>query len=85
MAEVSVTVSSKGQIAIPKAVREKMGLTEGAKLNLSIQGQTLVLQRQGLIDWRSWRGKFKGAPLDRDLAQDHRREIQRDRRRVRGR
>jgi AbrB family looped-hinge helix DNA binding protein len=82
MAEVSVTVSSKGHITIPKAVREEMGLTEGAKLNLSIQGQTLVLRRQRLNDWRSWRGKFKGVPLDRDLAEDHRREIERDRRRT---
>jgi AbrB family looped-hinge helix DNA binding protein len=81
---VSVTVSSKGQIAIPKAVREELGLTEGTKLNLSIKGQTLVLRRQEVIDWRSWRGKFKGAPLDRDLAEDHRQEIERDRRQVRG-
>jgi AbrB family looped-hinge helix DNA binding protein len=84
MGEVSVTVSSKGQIAIPKAVREEMGLTEGTKLSLSVQGRTLVLRRRGLVDWRTWRGKFKGVPLDRDLAEDHRREIERDRRRVRG-
>ncbi|HEY3827012.1 MAG TPA: AbrB/MazE/SpoVT family DNA-binding domain-containing protein [Bryobacteraceae bacterium] len=40
-----VTVSSKGQIAIPKPVREALNLTEGAKLNLEIRGQEIVLSK----------------------------------------
>lgn len=82
--ELSITVSSKGQIAIPKAVREKMGLKEGTKLSLSVQGRSIVLRRAGLRDWRSWQGRFKGARLDQDLARQHRREIARDRRRIAG-
>jgi len=71
-------LSSKGQIAIPKAVREQMRLTEGTKLTLSLRGQNIILRRAGLADWRSWRGRLRGAKLGEQLERDHREEIQRD-------
>ena len=40
-----VTVSSKGQIAIPKQVREALNLTEGTKLTLEVRGQEIVLSK----------------------------------------
>jgi AbrB family looped-hinge helix DNA binding protein len=40
-----VTVSSKGQIAIPKQVREALNLTEGSKLTLEVRGQDIVLSK----------------------------------------
>jgi AbrB family looped-hinge helix DNA binding protein len=36
-----VTVSSKGQIAIPKAVRGALNLSEGAKLTLEVPGHAV--------------------------------------------
>jgi AbrB family looped-hinge helix DNA binding protein len=36
-----VTLSSKGQIAIPKAVREALNLSEGAKLTVEVPGHAL--------------------------------------------
>jgi len=33
-----VTLSSKGQIAIPKTIREALNLSEGAKLTLDVRG-----------------------------------------------
>lgn len=53
-----VTVSSKGQIAIPKQVREALNLTEGTKLTLEIRGQEIVLSKGD-----AWR-KLKGAAAD---------------------
>ncbi len=83
MKDICVTVSSKGQIAIPKAVREKMGLTEGTKLSLSVQDSAIVLRPAGLQEWRTWQGRFKGSRMDLDIEREHRLEISRDEQRAR--
>jgi AbrB family looped-hinge helix DNA binding protein len=57
-----VTVSSKGQIAIPKRVREALNLTEGSKLTLEVRGQEIVLSKG-----EAWR-KLRGA--GRDIKKD---------------
>jgi AbrB family looped-hinge helix DNA binding protein len=51
---VKVTVSSKGQIAIPKQVREALNLTEGSKLSLEVRGQEIVLSKGGA--WKKLQG-----------------------------
>ena len=53
-----VTVSSKGQIAIPKQVRDALNLKEGSKLTLEVHGQEIVLSKGD-----AWR-KLKGAAAD---------------------
>lgn len=49
-----VTVSSKGQIAIPKLIREVLNLSEGAKLTIELRGQEIVLSKEPA--WRKLRG-----------------------------
>ena len=56
-----VTVSSKGQIAIPKAIRDALNLCEGAKLTVEVRGQEIVLSKEP-----AWK-KLRGAGADRDL------------------
>ena len=56
-----ITVSSKGQVAIPKAVRDALNLSAGAKLTLEVRGQEIVLSKQP-----SWK-KLRGAAEGRDL------------------
>jgi AbrB family looped-hinge helix DNA binding protein len=56
-----VTVSSKGQIAIPKAIRDALNLTEGAKLTVEVRGQQIVLSKEP-----AWR-KLQGAGAGRGL------------------
>lgn len=56
-----VTVSSKGQIAIPKNVRDALNLCEGTKLTVELRGQEIVLSKEP-----AWR-KLQGAGADRDL------------------
>ncbi len=56
-----VTVSSKGQIAIPKSIREQLNLEEGTRLNLEVRGREIVLSTEP-----AWK-KLKGAGADRDL------------------
>ena len=45
-----VTVSSKGQIAIPKAVRDALNLSEGAKLTIELRGQKIILSKEPALE-----------------------------------
>ena len=56
-----VTVSSKGQTAIPKAICEALNLTTGSKLTLEVRGREIVLSKEP-----AWK-KLKGAGAGRDL------------------
>ena len=45
MANLEVKLSSKGQIVIPKEVREKLGLKAGDKIKLEVEeGKRLIVQ-----------------------------------------
>jgi len=77
-------VSSKGQVVIPRRLREKHRLTSGMRLQISETNKGLVLSpvkrarpsaRQA--GWRALRGSAKGtAALKQHLA-EHRREAKR--------
>ncbi len=56
------TISSDGQIAIPKAVRERLNLTAGTELTIDVQGEILLLKRvvSNYPDWRTMRGMAAG-------------------------
>ncbi|MGA8029188.1 MAG: AbrB/MazE/SpoVT family DNA-binding domain-containing protein [Bryobacteraceae bacterium] len=56
-----VTVSSKGQIAIPKNVRDALNLGAGSKLTVEVRGQEIVLSTEP-----AWR-KLRGAGASPDL------------------
>jgi AbrB family looped-hinge helix DNA binding protein len=56
-----VTVSSNGRIAIPKAVRELMNLSEGAKLTIEVRGQEIVLSKEPT--WKKLHGAAAGSDL----------------------
>ena len=57
-----VTVSSKGQIAIPKRVRDALNLTEGSKLTLEIRGHEIVLSKGDA--WKELQGAGRDLKLD---------------------
>ena len=58
----TATISSKGQIAIPKAVRERLNLKAGTELIIDVQGEAMVMKRlvREFPDWRTMRGMSKG-------------------------
>ena len=58
----SATISSKGQIAIPKAVRDRLNLKAGTEVVIDVQGEALVMRRlvREFPDWRTMRGMSKG-------------------------
>ena len=56
-----VTVSSKGQIAIPKTVRDILNLSEGTRLTLEVRGQEIVLSKEPA--WKKLQGAGAGCDL----------------------
>ena len=71
-----VTVSSKGQITIPKSLREMLSLSPGAKLSVSVRGPEAVLS--GEPAWKSLRGAGAVYPLTAGLEDERRRNRERE-------
>jgi AbrB family looped-hinge helix DNA binding protein len=80
------TISSKGQIAILKAVRERLNLKAGTEVSIDVQGEALVMKRmvRNYPDWHTMRGMFRGADLLKDLTDDRAAEIARENARLQG-
>ncbi len=76
----TTTVSSKGQVVIPRALREKYRLTSGTRLEVAESDEGLVLvplkqarssRRQA--GWRTLRGSAKGTSALKEHLAEHRR------------
>ncbi len=42
---MEATVAERGQITLPKAVRDALGLTKGSKLKVELEGGRIVLRK----------------------------------------
>jgi len=57
---MKTTVSEKGQITIPKAVRDKLGIIPGTVLEVdSIDGKLVAVKKEVNDVLLKWRGKGK--------------------------
>lgn len=76
-----VTLSSKGQLVIPRQLRQQMRLESGSKLNVERDGTALILKpiEPAAAGWVRWRGRLTGHQLTAGLADEHAAEIARDR------
>jgi antitoxin PrlF len=64
------TVTSKGQITLPKAVRDALGLQPGAEVEFQIEGGQAVLRRRVPDEaFARWRGRLS-APAGRTRTDD---------------
>jgi AbrB family looped-hinge helix DNA binding protein len=81
----TTTVSSKGQVVIPRALREKYRLTSGTRLLVAESDEGLVLSplesarssRGRQAGWRALRGAAKGSNALKEHLAEHRREAKR--------
>jgi AbrB family looped-hinge helix DNA binding protein len=80
----TTTVSSKGQVVIPRHLREKHRLISGVRLQVTETDEGLVLSpirrdrssaRQS--GWRALRGAAKGTDALKEHLEEHRREARR--------
>lgn len=78
-----VTVSSKGQIVLPKHLRDELSIREGDLLSVHREYDRLVLERcdapNSARDWRSWRGSIAGSGALEEHVREHAEEVARDR------
>lgn len=80
----TTTVSSKGQIVIPRALREKYRLTSGTRLQVAESDRGLVLaplkqarRSRRQAGWRALRGAAKGTSALKEHLTEHRGEAKR--------
>jgi len=81
----TTTVSSKGQVVIPRHLREKHRLTSGVRLQINETEEGLVLSpikrarpsAGHQAGWRSLRGSAKGTDALKEHLAEHRREATR--------
>jgi len=74
-------VSSRGQLALPKEVRDQLGLAEGDRLTVRVEDDEVILRKVISGNWREWEGRFKGSNLLGELARIRREELAHDRKR----
>ncbi len=78
-----VTLSERGQLVIPQAIREQLDLHKGSKLVLEFSAAEQTITLRPLAGARqSLRGLLKGTPALELLEGEHREELARDERRT---
>jgi AbrB family looped-hinge helix DNA binding protein len=63
-----ITLAERGQIVIPKEARDAMGLKAGSKLQISLEGQRLVIEKKVTLNLSRWIGKALDDGLSTDEA-----------------
>ena len=59
---MEATVAERGQITLPKAARDALGLTKGTKLKIEIEDGRLVIRKDVKDALSRVRGRFKLPP-----------------------
>jgi AbrB family looped-hinge helix DNA binding protein len=80
---VYTTVSSKGQLVIPAAIREELGIEPGTRVAVRLEGTRVILEPETLAmklrKIKELRGITAGGPsLCDELLEDRRRERERE-------
>ena len=57
METMELTLAVRGQIVIPKEARDALGLKAGTKLQISLEGGRLLIEKKVQLDLRRWAGK----------------------------
>jgi len=77
-----VTLSNTGQIMLPQVLRQALGPHEGDQLEITIEGDRLVLTRASSVPaqpWQRWRERLAGTQALQAHAADHADEVHRER------
>jgi antitoxin PrlF len=59
---MEATVAERGQITLPKAIRDALGLTKGTKLKIDLEGGRIVIRKDVDDALSRLRGRFKLPP-----------------------
>jgi AbrB family looped-hinge helix DNA binding protein len=70
-----VRLSSKGQLVLPKRVRQALGLQPGTLLDLRLGQDSIILEPVRATPIAALYGKYSDSDLLTDLEAEHRQEI----------
>jgi antitoxin PrlF len=56
---MQATVAERGQITLPKAARDALGLTKGSKLKIEVEGGRIIIRKDVDDALSRLRGRFK--------------------------
>lgn len=76
-----VRISSKGQLVLPKDIRERLALKRELALNVELVGGKIILEpiyQEDRRDWRRWRGSLRDRLVLEEHLEEHRQEVARD-------
>jgi len=59
---MEATVAERGQITLPKAARDALGLTKGTKLKVEVEGNRIVIRKDVNDAISRLRGRIKLPP-----------------------
>ena len=72
------SVGERGQVVIPKEIRDRLGLEKGMILEVETSGDdgAIVLRpiRKRRKDWRDWIGAFEGQKLTKEYLREKEKE-----------
>ena len=68
-------LSSKGQLVIPKPVRESLGLQRGTQFHVRLEAGRIVLEPVGPSSGEALYGKYADVDFLTVLEEEHRQEI----------
>ncbi|HHY38758.1 MAG TPA: AbrB/MazE/SpoVT family DNA-binding domain-containing protein [Clostridia bacterium] len=77
----TVTLSSKGQLVLPKSIRDRLSLSPGGRLMVSLVDGKVVLEpiyEKTRPGWRKWGGALRGEPLLTEHMAEHNAEVTHD-------
>jgi AbrB family looped-hinge helix DNA binding protein len=75
---LTAKLSSKGQIVIPKGVRERLNISSGTFFNIRLENDDIVLTPVKSTPVQRLYGKFAGEKILDELEREHAEEIARE-------
>jgi len=72
-------VGPKGQVVIPKTIRDELGIRPGDEVLVTRDGRAVRIVAAAALE--NLRGALAGSPLTEMLEEEHRRELEKDERR----
>ena len=70
-----VKLSSKGQLVIPKRIREALGLRSGMQFHIQVDERKVILEPVDSSPADALYGKYADADLLTELEEEHRQEV----------
>ena len=70
-------VGAKGQVVIPKQLRDRLGIVPGDEIEFALDEDTLALRLERVRDYPTLRGSLAGLGLVSELEAEHRSEARR--------